>query len=165
MKHREFKDRLYAQFARLKRLALPLLATLVAGSITAALSAVAVAAAFGASKVTQLSLAPKSVTTPIAMGIAERIGGLPSLTAVLVITTGILGAIGARYVYRLLAVEDEAVRGFAMGIASHGIGTARAFQESEQAGAFAALAMGLNGLATALLVPLLVPPLLALSGG
>jgi putative effector of murein hydrolase len=106
--------------------------------------------------VTQLSLAPKSVTTPIAMGIAERIGGLPSLTAVLVIATGILGAIGARYVYRLLAVPDEAVRGFALGLASHGIGTARAFQESEQAGAFAALAMGLlNGLATALLVPLL----------
>ena len=148
---------LYAQFARLRRLALPLLLTLVAGSVTAALSAVAVAAAFGASTVTQLSLAPKSVTTPIAMGIAERIGGLPSLTAVLVITTGILGAIGARYVYSLLAVKDEAVRGFALGIASHGIGTARAFQESEQAGAFAALAMGLNGLATALLVPLLVP--------
>ncbi len=148
---------LYAQLARLKRLALPLLLTLVVGSVTAAMSAVAVAAALGGSRVTQLSLAPKSVTTPIAMGIAERIGGLPSLTAVLVIMTGILGAIGARYVYRLLAVEDEAVRGFALGLASHGIGTARAFQESEQAGAFAALAMGLNGLATALLVPLLVP--------
>ena len=121
------------------------------------MAAVAVAAALGGSRVTQLSLAPKSVTTPIAMGIAERIGGLPSLTAVLVIMTGILGAIGARYVYRLLAVKDEAVRGFALGLASHGIGTARAFQESEQAGAFAALAMGLNGLATALLVPLLLP--------
>ena len=82
------------------------------GSVTAAVSAVAVAAALGGSRVTQLSLAPKSVTTPIAMGIAERVGGLPSLTAVLVIMTGILGAIGARYVYRLLAVEDEAVRGF-----------------------------------------------------
>ena len=102
-------------------------------------------------------MAPESVTTPMAMGIAERIGGLPSLTAVLVIATGILGAIGARYIYRALKIEDEAVRGFALGIASHGIGTARAFQESEQMGAFAALAMGLNGLMTALLLPVVMP--------
>jgi predicted murein hydrolase (TIGR00659 family) len=148
---------LYAQLDRLKRMALPLLASLVIGSLTAALSAVAVASLLGASKATQLSLAPKSVTTPIAMGIAERIGGLPSLTAVLVIATGILGAIGARYIYRILKIEDEALRGFALGIASHGIGTARAFQESEQMGAFAALAMGLNGLMTALLLPVVMP--------
>ena len=148
---------LYAQFDRLRRMALPLLGALLVGSLTAALSAVAIGGLLGASEATQLSLAPKSVTTPIAMGIAERIGGLPSLTAVLVIMTGILGAIGARYVYRLLAVKDEAVRGFALGLASHGIGTARAFQESEQAGAFAALAMGLNGLMTALLLPVVMP--------
>jgi len=104
-----------------------------------------------------LSLAPKSVTTPIAMGIAERIGGLPSLTAILVIATGILGAMGASFIYRALKIEDDAVRGFALGIASHGIGTARAFQESEQTGAFAALAMGLNGLMTALLLPVVMP--------
>ncbi|MDO8933933.1 MAG: LrgB family protein [Rhodocyclaceae bacterium] len=148
---------LYAQLGRLKRMALPLLAALLVGSLTAAVSAVAIGAALGASKATLLSLAPKSVTTPIAMGIAERIGGLPSLTAVLVITTGIIGAVGARYIYRALNIDDPAVRGFAIGIASHGIGTARAFQVSEQAGAFAALAMGLNGLATALLLPVVMP--------
>ncbi|MCP5249833.1 MAG: LrgB family protein [Candidatus Accumulibacter sp.] len=148
---------LYAQFARLKRLAVPLLGALLVGSLTAALSAVAIGGVLGASKATLLSLAPKSVTTPIAMGIAERIGGLPSLTAVLVITTGVIGAIGARYVYRALHIEDEVVCGFALGIAAHGIGTARAFQESEQMGAFAALAMGLNGLTTALLLPALIP--------
>ena len=147
---------LYAQFDRLRRMALPLLGALLVGSLTAALSAVAIGGLLGASEATQLSLAPKSVTTPIAMGIAERIGGLPSLTAILVIATGILGAMGASFIYRALKIEDDAVRGFALGIASHGIGTARAFQESEQAGAFAALAMGLNGLATALLLPLLV---------
>lgn len=147
---------LYAQFERLKRMLLPLLVALVVGSLTAALSAVGVAALLGADKVTQISLAPKSVTTPIAMGIAERIGGLPSLTAVLVIATGILGAVGARYVFALFRIGDDAVRGFAMGLASHGIGTARAFQESEQAGAFAALAMGLNGLVTAALLPLVI---------
>lgn len=148
---------LYAQFDRLKRMALPLLGALLIGSLTAALSAVAIGGLLGASGATQLSLAPKSVTTPIAMGIAERIGGLPSLTAILVIATGILGAMSATFIYRVLKIEDDAVRGFALGMASHGIGTARAFQESEQAGAFAALAMGLNGLMTALLLPVVIP--------
>jgi len=152
---------LHAQLPRLRRMALPLLLALLIGSLTAALSAVAIGALLGASRATLLSLAPKSVTTPIAMGIAERIGGLPSLTAVLVILTGVLGAILARYIYCALHIEDDAQRGFALGIAAHGIGTARAFQESEQMGAFAALAMGLNGLLTAVLLPLLLPLLLA----
>jgi predicted murein hydrolase (TIGR00659 family) len=147
---------LYAQFKRVKAMLLPVLAGLLAGSLTAAFSAIAIARLFGASLPTQLSLAPKSVTTPIAMGIAERIGGIPSLTAVLVIITGILGAVGGRYVFNLLRIDDPAIRGFAMGVASHGIGTARAFQVSEQSGAFAALAMGLNGALTALLLPLLL---------
>lgn len=148
---------LYAQLPRLRAMAFPLLAALLAGSLTATVSAVAIGRLFGASEASLLSLAPKSVTTPVAMGIAERIGGLPSLTAVLVITTGILGAVSARFIYRALGIADHAVRGFAVGVASHGIGTARAFQVSEQAGAFSGLAMGLNALLTALLVPLLMP--------
>lgn len=151
---------LYAQFDRLKRMAGPLLVALLAGSLTAAFSAVLIGKLLGASDATLFSLAPKSVTTPIAMGIAERLGGLPSLTAVLVILTGILGAVGAQWLYARLKIHDPAIRGFAMGIASHGIGTARAFQISEQTGAFAALAMGLNGLLTAALLPLLMPPLM-----
>lgn len=148
---------LYAHFRRVKAIFLPVAAALLAGSLAAILSAMAVGKWFGASLPTLLSLAPKSVTTPIAMGIAERIGGIPSLTAVLVIITGILGAIGARFLFDILKLHDPAVRGLAMGVASHGIGTARAFQVSEQTGAFAALAMGLNGLLTALLVPALLP--------
>ncbi|MBR0568506.1 LrgB family protein [Azoarcus sp. L1K30] len=148
---------LHAQWPRLKTMAGPLLISLAAGSLTAALSAYAIGAVLGASRESLMSLAPKSVTTPIAMAVAERLGGLPSLTAVLVIMTGILGAVGARYVYRLLRIDDHAVRGFAIGIASHGIGTARAFQVSEQAGAFAALAMGLNGLLTAVSLPWILP--------
>jgi len=151
---------LYAQFDRLKRMAGPLLVALLAGSLTAALSAVLIGKLLGASDATLFSLAPKSVTTPIAMGIAERLGGLPSLTAVLVILTGILGAVGAQWLYELLKCNDPAIRGFALGVASHGIGTARAFQLSEQTGAFAALAMGLNGLLTAALLPWLIPPLM-----
>ena len=146
---------LYMQFGRVRAMLLPAAAGLLAGCVTAIVSALLVARLFGASRVTQLSLAPKSATTPIAMGIAERIGGIPSLTAVLVIITGMLGAIGARYVFDALKVRDPAIRGFALGVASHGIGAARAFQVNEQSGAFAALAMGLNGALTALLLPLI----------
>jgi len=151
---------LYAQFDRLKRMAGPLLVALLAGSLTAVLSAVLIGKLLGASDATLISLAPKSVTTPIAMGIAERLGGLPSLTAVLVMLTGIVGAVGAQWLYALMKCRDPAVQGCALGVASHGIGTARAFQISEQTGAFAALAMGLNGLLTAVLLPVLIPPLL-----
>jgi len=147
---------LYAQLPRLKRMFGPALLALAVGSLTAIVSAIAVGWVLSASRPTLMSLAPKSVTTPIAMGIAEKIGGLPSLTAVLVVTTGILGAIVAQWLFRLLRVKDEAVQGFAIGVAAHGIGTARAFQISETMGAFAALAMGLNGLATALLLPILI---------
>ncbi len=148
---------LYQQFGRVKAMLLPVIGGLIAGSLTAAVSAVLIARLFGASLATQLSLAPKSVTTPIAMGVAERLGGIPSLTAVLVIATGILGAVGARYLFDFMRVRDTAIRGFALGVASHGIGTARAFQVSETTGAFAALAMGMNGLLTALLLPVLLP--------
>jgi len=145
---------LYAQFDRLRRMALPLAAALTAGSAAGAASAMAIAWLLGAEHSTVLSLAPKSVTAPIAMGIAERIGGLPSLTAVLVVTTGIVGAVIGPPLLRWLRVDDDAVAGFSIGVAAHGIGTARAFQMSESAGAFAGLAMGLNGLLTALLLPL-----------
>ncbi|HRP96395.1 MAG TPA: LrgB family protein [Rhodocyclaceae bacterium] len=152
---------LHAQWQRLRAMLVPLLLTLVVGSLTAALSAVGIAAALGASRESMMSLAPKSVTTPIAMGIAEGLGGLASLTAVLVIITGILGAVCARFIYQALRIDDHAVRGFAIGLASHGIGTARAFQVSEQAGVFAALAMGLNALVTALTLPWIAPWLAA----
>lgn len=147
---------LYLQFERLRKLALPLAGALLAGSITAIMSAVGIAWLLGAGEATLLSVAPKSVTAPIAMGIAEKIGGIPSLTAVLVIMTGVSGAMMAKYVLDALRIADHGVRGFAVGVAAHGIGTARAFQVSEQAGAFAGLGMGLNGLITAVLMPLLL---------
>jgi predicted murein hydrolase (TIGR00659 family) len=138
------------------RSALPIFAALIAGAITAAASAMAVAWAFGGSRDVILSVAPKSVTTPIAMGISEHIGGSPSLTAVLVIITGIYGAIIVRPLLNALGVLDWRARGFAVGLAAHGLGTARAFQVDELAGTFAGIAVGLNGIATALIVPLLV---------
>jgi len=118
-------------------------------------SAVAIAWALGASTETLHSIAPKSVTMPIAMGISEKIGGAPSMTAVLVLITGIVGATTTTRLLNLLRIREYSVRGFATGIAAHGIGTARAFQVNPEAGAFAALGMGLNGVLTAVLVPLL----------
>ncbi|MCB1759938.1 MAG: LrgB family protein [Gammaproteobacteria bacterium] len=146
---------LYRQFERVRKSALAILVSLVCGSLTAAVSAISLAWLLGAHPVSIVSLAPKSVTAPVAMGISEQLGGLPSLTAVLVILTGIVGAMLGPAVLKLLCIEDPAAQGMAMGTASHGIGTARALQLGELAGAFAGLAMGLNALATALLLPLL----------
>ena len=153
---------LHSQLRRLMTMSGPIVVALVVGSAVAGLSAYAIGALLGASTPTLVSLAPKSVTTPIAMGIAERLGGLASLTAVFVILTGIFGAIVADGLLRRLGVQDEASVGFALGLASHGIGTARAFQLGEQTGAFAALAMGLNGLFTAITLPWLLPLLASL---
>ena len=101
-----------------------------------------------------MSLAPKSVTAPIAMGIAQKLGGLPALAAVFAVATGIFGASIGKYVLNACRVGDWRARGFALGLAAHGIGTARAFQVNAEAGAFASLAFALHGLLAALLFPL-----------
>lgn len=147
---------LYAHLSKVRRLLIPLLVSLLVGSSIAVLTAVGAGWVLGASRPVLYSLAPKSATSPVAMGIAEQIGGIPSLTAVLVILTGIGGAVTAPWLLRVLKVRDDAVGGFAIGLAAHGIGTARAFQLSEVAGAFSGLAMGLNALATSILVPILL---------
>ena len=125
-------------------------------------SAIVIAAMLGVSGETLLSLAAKSATAPVALGVSEAIGGSPTLTAVLVILTGITGAIIATPLLNLMRVRDWRARGFAVGVASHGIGTARAFQVNETAGAFAGVGMGLNALLTALIAPLLAPWLIGL---
>jgi len=127
---------------------------LPASVVVASVGAIGLGLAFGASEITVASLAPKAVTTPIAMGISERIGGLPSLTAVLVILTGIVGAVLGPPLLTALKVRDPRARGLALGAAAHGIGTARAFNESAETGAHASLAMGLAGVLTAVLLPL-----------
>ena len=148
---------LVRQLPRLRRAALPLGAALLAGSVTAIVSAVVVALLLGATPELAYTLGPKSATSPIAMAVSERLGGIPALTAALVIGTGIFGAVFGTQLFKLLRVRSDAARGFALGLAAHGIGTARAFQVSAEMGAFAGLAMGLNGALTAMLAPLLVP--------
>lgn len=151
---------LYRQIDRVRRSARALAASILTGSLTAAGTAVGTGWALGGTRETLIALAPKSVTAPVAMGITEQLGGLPSLTAVLVILTGVIGAMLGPPLLDLIGVRDWAARGVAMGTASHGIGTARALTVREVAGAFAGLAMGLNALATALLLPLVASLLL-----
>lgn len=147
---------LFQHIGPVRRNLLPMAGALVAGSLTAIMTAMGVAWALSLPLPVIISIAPKSVTTPIAMGIAETLGGIPTLAAVLVILTGILGATLVTPLLNLLRIKDYAARGFAVGIAAHGIGTARAFQVNEMAGAFAGIAMGLNGALTAFLLPLLL---------
>lgn len=146
---------LYRSRHLVRALTLPILATLLIAAPFAMLSATGVAALLGASHEIILALVPKSVTAGIAVGIAGHIGGEPSLTAVLVIATGILGAVIVTPLMNALKITDYAARGFAAGLTSHGIGTARAFQVDQIAGTFAGLAMALNGLTTAVLAPVI----------
>jgi predicted murein hydrolase (TIGR00659 family) len=145
---------------QVRRTLVPLGVALIVGSVTAIVSAVLLARLFGLDRAAILALAPKSATVAIALGIAEKTGAEPALTAILVILTGISGAIVVTPLMNALRLKNYAARGFAAGLASHGIGTARAFQVDPLAGTFAAIALGLNGLLTALLVPLLLPWLL-----
>ncbi|WP_328188029.1 LrgB family protein [Marinobacter sp. OP 3.4] len=147
---------LFQQLSRLRQLWLPVAIAIVSGVVFAAGSSIALAWLLGASTETQLSLAPKSATAPVAMGISETIGGLPSLTAVLVVVTGIVGAVLGTRLFQVCRIRDDSVRGIAMGVAAHGIGTARAFQVNNTMGAFSGLAMALSAFATALIVPWLV---------
>ncbi len=134
-----------------------LLAALVGGGVAAA-SAVALGVAFGLPRDVLLSLAPKSVTAPVAMGIAEQIGGIPALAAFFAVPTGLIGALSARALFHHMGLgadaEDWRIRGFALGTTSHGIGAARALQVDADAGAYAALALGLQVLLASLLMPL-----------
>lgn len=147
---------LYREMKTIRRAFVPIAITLLVGSLTAIVSAVGLAWWLGGERILLLTLAPKSVTTPIAMGIAEKIGGIPSLTAVAVVLTGILGAVLGDLILDRLKIDDDTARGMALGVASHGLGTAQALQRNQTTGAFAALAMALNGLLTALLLPILL---------
>jgi len=147
---------LYRHAELVRERAIDLLAGLAVGSLTGVATGLAVAWLLGVSRTGLLSIAPKSATTAVSMAVSARIGGIPPVTAVLTILAGITGAVAASYVLNALRIRDPAVRGFSMGLASHGIATARAFQESDTAGTFAGLAMGLNAIATAILVPIVL---------
>lgn len=147
---------LASQLKKIKKTWLPLVCGLLAGSLTAIISVILIAALFGAEDVLLISLAPKSATMPIAMGVSEKLGGLASLAAVGVMGTGVFGVMSARYVFKIIKIESPEIRGFMLGLTAHGIGVARGFQISNEMGTFAGLGMSLNGLLTAFLVPIVV---------
>ena len=147
---------LFDNLHHLRRVLLPVLAALVVGSVVATGSALMIASWMGVDDMLLISLAPKSATAPVAIGISQELGGSPTLTAVLVILTGITGAVLATPLLNLLGVKDWRARGFSVGLVSHGIGTARALQVHPTAGAFAGLGMAINAVATAILAPLIL---------
>lgn len=144
---------LYRQLGRVRSSLLPVLVSVLAGAVTACGVAVGVAKLLGASSLTLLSIAPKSVSTPIAIGVSEAIGGDPGRAVLCVVFTGILGAVTGAGFFRLLGIRDARAIGLGFGVSAHGIGTSRALQLGETEGAFSGLAMGLTGLVTAVLLP------------
>ncbi|GLS22376.1 hypothetical protein GCM10007874_53940 [Labrys miyagiensis] len=147
---------MYRQWENVKRLTPPVFVALIVGSATAVVSVIALGKAFDLQKEILLSFLPKSATAGVAMSISASLGGNPSLTAVLVILTGIFGAITVTPLMNLMGITNYAARGFAVGLASHGIGTARAYNVDSTAGLFAGIAMSLNAIATTIIVPIVV---------
>ncbi|SFR60938.1 LrgB family protein [Thiomicrospira sp. ALE5] len=150
---------LYQHWATLRSLWIPILFATSVGLVAAGLSAFWIAQWLGASMETLLSLVPKSVTAPVAMGIAEKNGGLATLTAAFVVITGVLGAMLGPWVFKLMRLKDDRVAGIAMGVTAHGLGTAKSFQISVQMGAFSGLAMALSAFIAAIILPWLMASL------
>ncbi|KQT09886.1 hypothetical protein ASG40_09105 [Methylobacterium sp. Leaf399] len=147
---------LYEYRATVMRALVPMLAALVVGSLVGIVSAMSLGLMLGIPRDVVVAMSPKSVTTGVAMGIVETLGGDPTLAAVLVMLTGMTGGILVTPLMNRLRIEDRRARGFAAGLAAHGVGTARAFQVSAVAGTFAGIALGLNAFLTAILVPVAV---------
>ena len=148
---------MHRELGRVRAAAVPILSAVVIGSGVAVVVAFTVTRLLGGGERLAASMAPKSATTPVAIALAQEVGGVPALTAVLTILTGILGAVAGPRLLTWLRVRDPRVRGLAVGVSSHGIGTAQMLHESRTEGAFSGLGMALSALATTVWVPLLVP--------
>ncbi|MBH0111568.1 LrgB family protein [Novosphingobium sp. YJ-S2-02] len=145
----------WQQRERIARMAVPIALALGAGAVTSIVCGAGIVWLFGAPVEIIASIAPRATTTPVAMAIAGQLGGVPALAASVVLISGVLGAMIATPLLNLLALRDYRTRGFALGVSSHGIGAARAFQVDATAGAFASLGMALNAIATASLLSIL----------
>ncbi len=146
---------LYEQIARLKENAVSIITSVFVGCVTGIISVIFIARYFGADEALIASLEPKSVTTPIAMSIAERSGGIPSIAAVVVIVVGIFGGMVGPFILERLGITSRIARGLALGSAAHGLGTARAMELGTIEGAVSGLAIGVMGIMTAILVPVI----------
>jgi len=148
---------IHAQLALIRRLAVPIALALLAGSVTAIVSAAGIVWLLGAPHDVIVSIAPRATTTPVAMDLARQMGGNPSLAAALVLGAGVFGVMIAAPLLNRIGVRDPRARGFALGVSAHGIGAARGFEISQTTGAFASLGMALNAVMTALILSLLAP--------
>lgn len=149
---------LFDNLSRVRAMLMPLVSSCVFGVFMAIVFTVTLSIVTGAPEAVSISLAPKSVTTPIAMGISGTLGGIPELTAAMVLVTGVLGCLTAPIVFKVLRIHDHTVKGFTLGLTAHGFGTAQSFAKiSALAGAFSGLAMGIAGVTTAIMMPLLMP--------
>ena len=147
---------LHQEWHLVRRAAVPILLGVVVGALVSITAAITLTHLAGGDHQLQLTMAPKAATTPVSIALSKQIGGIPALTAALTIIAGITGAILGPWVLDRIGVRDLRARGIAMGSVTHGIGTARALQESRTEGAFSALCMGLTAVATSVLVPILV---------
>ena len=146
---------LYEQIAQLKENAVSIITSVFVGCITGVLSVIFIARYFGADHALIASLEPKSVTIPIAMSIAERSGGIPAIAAVVVIVVGIFGGLVGPFILERLGIKSRIARGLALGSAAHGLGTAKAMELGAVEGAISGLAIGVMGIMTAILVPVI----------
>ena len=147
---------LYRQMESIKKQLLPLLMAELAGCVAGIVSVVIVARLLGATSEVVLSLAPKAVTTPIAMEVAQSVGGIPALTAAVVVCTGIFGGMAGFKIIKLTHVTSPIAQGLSMGTAAHAVGTSVAMERGERYGAFSSLGLTINGLLTALLTPFIL---------
>ena len=146
----------YKNLKYVKSLFIPIVFTLFIAGIFSIVIAISLLWIFGADLPTILSMTTKSITAPIAIITSQQIGGIPSLAVGFVLITGIIGALFGTIVFKLARVKHDTSKGFALGLVSHGIGTARAIEISEKAAAFGALAMGLSGIFTAIFLPMVI---------
>jgi predicted murein hydrolase (TIGR00659 family) len=147
---------LYKNLKYVKSLFIPIVLTLFIAGVFSIVIAISLLYIFGAELPTILSMTTKSITAPIAIITSEQIGAIPSLAVGFVLITGIIGALFGTIVFKIFKVKNDTSKGFALGLVSHGIGTARAIEISEKAGAFSALAMGLSGIFTAIFLPMII---------
>lgn len=151
---------LYQHLGQIKRQFLPIFLSQLVGCIAGIVSVVIIAKLMGASNEVIISLAPKSVTTPIAMEVCKATGGIPSLTAAIVVCVGLFGAVFGFKVLEVWHVKNPYSQGLSLGTASHAVGTSRAMEKGETYGAYASLGLIINGVLTALLTPFILQLLL-----
>lgn len=147
---------LYRQLSTIKKQILPLLISEVAGCVAGVVSVVLIAKLFGASHEIIMSLAPKAVTTPIAMEISSTVGGIPALTAAVVVCTGIFGGMAGFRIVKISHLKSPIAQSLSIGTAAHAVGTSAAMEKGERYGAFSSLGLTINGLLTALLAPFML---------